>query len=107
VNWALITRRPSSIRVTALLTVPLNRVVGREFVPNEDMGEWTVHMDAPEGTSLEGTSEIAFKLLEELRIEVAQIAVGCGLRHDRWLADASISARRPIGERRTRGRDHH
>ena len=24
-------------------------MVGREFVPNEDMGEWTVHLDAPEG----------------------------------------------------------
>ena len=30
--------------VTALLTIPLNRMVGREFVPNEDMGEWTVHV---------------------------------------------------------------
>ena len=30
------------------------------------MGEWTVHVDAPEGTSLEGTSEVAFKLLDEL-----------------------------------------
>ena len=37
------------------LTFPLNRMVGRDFVPNEDMGEWTVHVDAPEGTSLEGT----------------------------------------------------
>jgi HAE1 family hydrophobic/amphiphilic exporter-1 len=52
--------------VTALLTIPLNRMVGREFVPTEDMGEWTVHVDAPEGTSLEGTSEVAFKLLDAL-----------------------------------------
>ena len=35
--------------VTFLMTFPLNRMVGRDFVPNEDMGEWTVHMDAPEG----------------------------------------------------------
>jgi HAE1 family hydrophobic/amphiphilic exporter-1 len=52
--------------VTALLAIPLNRMVGREFVPNEDMGEWTVHADAPEGTSLAGTAEIAFKLLEAI-----------------------------------------
>jgi multidrug efflux pump subunit AcrB len=56
-------------------------MVGREFVPNEDMGEWTIHVDSPEGTSLEGTSEIAFKLMDELSgIEgVAQIepSVGC------------------------------
>ena len=53
--------------VTFLLTFPLNRMVGREFVPTEDMGEWIIHADAPEGTSLEGTSEIAFKLLESLK----------------------------------------
>ena len=68
VNWAL--DHPGVIItisiVTALLTVPLNRMVGREFVPTEDMGEWTVHVDAPEGTSLEGTSEVAFKLLDAL-----------------------------------------
>ena len=68
-NWAL--DHPGIIIglsvVTALLTFPLNRMVGREFVPNEDMGEWIIHVDAPEGTSLEGTSEIAFKLLDELK----------------------------------------
>jgi HAE1 family hydrophobic/amphiphilic exporter-1 len=53
--------------VTALFTIPLNRMVGREFVPNEDMGEWTVHVDAPEGTSLAGTTEVAFKLLDDLK----------------------------------------
>jgi HAE1 family hydrophobic/amphiphilic exporter-1 len=67
--------------VTAALTVPLNRMVGREFVPNEDMGEWTVHMDAPEGTSLQGTSELAFKLLDEVKdIEgIAQIEPSIGV----------------------------
>jgi HAE1 family hydrophobic/amphiphilic exporter-1 len=68
VNWALDHANliiAISI-ITALLAIPLNRMVGREFVPNEDMGEWTVHADAPEGTSLAGTAEIAFKLLEEI-----------------------------------------
>ena len=56
-------------------------MVGREFVPNEDMGEWTIHLDAPEGTSLEGTTEVAFKLLKELSgIEgVAQIEPSIGV----------------------------
>jgi HAE1 family hydrophobic/amphiphilic exporter-1 len=53
--------------VTFLMTFPLNRMVGREFVPNEDMGEWTAHMDSPEGTSLEGTEELAFKVLKDLQ----------------------------------------
>ena len=54
VNWALdhSTAIIAISVVTVLLTIPLNRMVGREFVPNEDMGEWTVHADAPEGTSL-------------------------------------------------------
>jgi len=67
--------------VTALLAYPLNRMVGREFVPTEDMGEWIVHVDAPEGTSLEGTSDVAFKLMEELKgIEgVAQIEPSVGV----------------------------
>src|SRR5437762_795157 len=53
--------------VTFLLTFPLNRMVGRDFVPNEDMGEWTAHMDSPEGASLEGTEELAFRVLKDLQ----------------------------------------
>ena len=83
VNWAL--DHPGVIIgvsiVTFLLTFPLNRMVGREFVPNEDMGEWTIHVDAPEGTSLEGTSEIGFQLAREISgIEgVAQIIPSVGV----------------------------
>ena len=83
VNWAL--DHPTLIIavsvVTVLLTFPLNRMVGREFVPNEDMGDWTVHVDAPEGTSLEGTTEVSFKLLKEISgIEgVAQIEPSIGV----------------------------
>ncbi|HWW84562.1 MAG TPA: efflux RND transporter permease subunit [Vicinamibacterales bacterium] len=49
-----------------LFTFPLNRMVGRTFVPNEDMGEWTTHLDMPEGTSLEGSSEVAKTLVKEM-----------------------------------------
>jgi HAE1 family hydrophobic/amphiphilic exporter-1 len=68
--------------VAALSMIPLNYLVGREFVPNEDMGEWTIHLDAPEGTSLEGTGEVAFKLLKVLNgIEgVAQIEPSVGVQ---------------------------
>ena len=92
VNWALdhSTAIIAISVVTALLTIPLNRMVGREFVPNEDMGDWTVHVDAPEGTSLEGTTEIAFKLLKEISgIEGgADRAVDRRHRSGRQLADA-------------------
>ena len=83
VNWALdhSTAIIAISVVTALLTFPLNRMVGREFVPNEDMGEWTIHLDAPEGTSLAGTTEVAFALVKELEgIEgVAQIEPSIGV----------------------------
>jgi hydrophobic/amphiphilic exporter-1 (mainly G- bacteria), HAE1 family len=83
VNWAL--DRSSVIIgisvIAALAMIPLNYMIGREFVPNEDMGEWTIHLDAPEGTSLEGTTEVAFKLLRQLNgIEgVAQIEPSIGV----------------------------
>ena len=69
VHWAL--DHPGIIiaisAITFLLTFPLNRLVGRDFVPTEDMGEWTVHMDAPEGTALEGTEELAFRVLKDVQ----------------------------------------
>jgi HAE1 family hydrophobic/amphiphilic exporter-1 len=52
--------------IAFVMTFPLNRMVGRTFVPNEDMGEWTIHVDTPEGTSLEGSSIIAKNLVAEL-----------------------------------------
>ncbi len=68
VNWSL--DHPGVIvwvsAAVFLMTFPLNSMVGRTFVPDEDMGEWTIHMDAPEGTSLEGTSEMAKQLVKEL-----------------------------------------
>jgi HAE1 family hydrophobic/amphiphilic exporter-1 len=68
VNWAL-DHSSVIIAISAiafLMTFPLNRMVGREFAPDEDLGEWTIHMDAPEGTSLEGSQEMAFRLLKEV-----------------------------------------
>ena len=53
--------------IVLALMVPLNRIVGRTFIPSEDMGEFTVHVDTPQGTSLEGTTEIAKGIVNELR----------------------------------------
>ena len=105
VNWALDNSGVIiAISVVAALAVlPLNYMVGREFVPNEDMGEWTIHLDAPEGTSLDGTTDVAFKLLKELNgIEgVAQIEPSVGVSgpgsqsHIHFLCQAL-----PLGERK-------
>jgi len=52
--------------VLILLTYPLNRMIGRTFVPSEDMAEFTVHADTPQGTSIEGTTEIAQSVVREI-----------------------------------------
>ena len=113
-KWAL--DHPGLIIAIALVTAatmfPLNRMVGREFVPNEDMGEWVIHVDAPEGTSIDGTRDIAFLLLKELQgIEgVAEIEPSIGVSgpggnstHIHFLCQAL-----PMEERgTTQSRDHH
>ena len=67
--------------VVLALTIPLNRMIGREFVPNEDMGEFTVHVDTPQGTSLEGTTEIARGIMSEIGQQE-------GVSHVEYLAGA-------------------
>jgi len=67
-DWAL--AHPLAIlSVTVLvlgLTIPLNRMIGRTFIPAEDMGEFTAHIDTPQGTSLQGTKEIADQVVKEI-----------------------------------------
>jgi HAE1 family hydrophobic/amphiphilic exporter-1 len=41
-----------------LLAVPLNALVGRDWIPPDDQGEITVLLNLPEGTSLEATSRL-------------------------------------------------
>src|ERR687887_2041829 len=48
-------------------TFPLNTLVGRSFNPNEDMGEFTIHIDAPEGTAFDGMAEQVNNLAREMR----------------------------------------
>jgi HAE1 family hydrophobic/amphiphilic exporter-1 len=47
---------------TFALTFPLNSLVGRDFVPVDDQGEFQVVFDSPVGTSPEGTANIAMEL---------------------------------------------
>jgi HAE1 family hydrophobic/amphiphilic exporter-1 len=53
--------------VTFAFTFPLNRMVGRSFIPNDDIGELTLHIDTPEGTSPEGMADAARKVASEVR----------------------------------------
>jgi HAE1 family hydrophobic/amphiphilic exporter-1 len=69
VEWAL--AHPLAMLAASLvvfaMTFPLNRLVGRTFIPSEDMGQFIVHLDTPEGTSLTGTSDVARQLAGEVR----------------------------------------
>ncbi len=67
-RWAL--AHPRAIIAAAALvfaaTFPLNALVGREFIPNEDQGEFQVVVDGPEGTSLDGMTEIVLDLSRDI-----------------------------------------
>jgi HAE1 family hydrophobic/amphiphilic exporter-1 len=69
VEWAL--AHPFLIIGVAVvafgLTFPLNALVGRSFIPNEDMGEFTIHIDAPEGAALDGIAEQTNNLSRDIR----------------------------------------
>src|SRR6266700_1451184 len=47
---------------TFALTIPLNSLVGRDFIPPDDQGEFQVIFDSPVGTSPEGSANIAVEL---------------------------------------------
>jgi HAE1 family hydrophobic/amphiphilic exporter-1 len=44
----------------------LTRLVGRSFLPNEDMGDFQLVIDTPEGTSLSGTEKVVLDLTPQL-----------------------------------------
>jgi HAE1 family hydrophobic/amphiphilic exporter-1 len=44
----------------------LSRMVGRSFLPNEDMGEFQLVVDTPEGTSLKGMEKAVLDLTPQL-----------------------------------------
>jgi HAE1 family hydrophobic/amphiphilic exporter-1 len=52
---------------TFAMTFPLNRLVGRDFIPPDDQDELTMVFDSPVGTSLQGTARIATGLAERVQ----------------------------------------
>ncbi len=89
--------------VAVLLTVPLNRAIGRTFVPDEDMGQVTVHLDTPQGTSFEGTARIAKEVVSDLTgiegVAQLQYLVGAGrLNHIHLFAYLEPLDERTVGQ---------
>src|SRR5712692_5751578 len=52
---------------TFALTFPLNAMVGRDWIPPDDQSEFTVSMNWPEGTSIEGTSRQAVEIADRIK----------------------------------------
>jgi HAE1 family hydrophobic/amphiphilic exporter-1 len=50
-----------------LCVIPLNRVVGRDFIPADDQGEFVIHADLPEGVSIEEVMRIGRETEAKLR----------------------------------------
>jgi HAE1 family hydrophobic/amphiphilic exporter-1 len=55
--------------VIFLLTIPLNALVGRDWIPPDDQGEITAILNLPEGTSLDATA----RLVTEIAGEIAKL----------------------------------
>jgi HAE1 family hydrophobic/amphiphilic exporter-1 len=75
-GWAL-HRRPvvvataAVLLVLSLLTLPLN-LIGQEYAPNEDGGQFTITTEMPPGTSLEGNRD-AMAVVERKLLEMPEV----------------------------------
>jgi HAE1 family hydrophobic/amphiphilic exporter-1 len=67
-RWSLDHRRMvlAGALGTFLLAVPLNALVGRDWIPPDDQGEITVLLNLPEGTSLEATSRLTTEIATKI-----------------------------------------
>jgi HAE1 family hydrophobic/amphiphilic exporter-1 len=65
-EWALDHRALVALGALGVfaLTIPLNGLVGRDFIPADDQNEFQAIFDAPVDSSLEGTAAIAKELAE-------------------------------------------
>jgi HAE1 family hydrophobic/amphiphilic exporter-1 len=49
-----------------LLTIPLNLVVGRDWIPPDDQSELSLSLNLPEGTSLDATARLTREIAERI-----------------------------------------
>src|SRR4029079_6335456 len=48
-------------------TFVFGKLIGRSFLPNEDMGDFQLVIDTPEGTSLQGTEKVVLDLTPQIK----------------------------------------
>jgi HAE1 family hydrophobic/amphiphilic exporter-1 len=68
-EWSMAHRKSMVALSVAVMfsTVPLFMMVGKNFVPTDDRGEFQVAVRAPEGTSLAATTTIAERIARDIR----------------------------------------
>ena len=68
-RWAMSHRRAvvAGCLLVALSAIPLAMFIGKDFLPQDDRGEFEVLVRAPAGSSLEGTESIIGEVEEELK----------------------------------------
>jgi HAE1 family hydrophobic/amphiphilic exporter-1 len=68
-EWSMAHRKSMvAISIAVMIsTVPLFMMVGKNFVPTDDRGEFQVSVRAPEGTSLAATTTIAERIARDIR----------------------------------------
>jgi hydrophobic/amphiphilic exporter-1 (mainly G- bacteria), HAE1 family len=106
-TWAMSHRAfVAGVAVVVLLSsVPLFIVAPKNFMPQEDQGEFEINLRAPEGTSLEATELIVNRIASAVRAQVPEVeftlaTIGGDQSKTRNLASVYVRLR-PL-ERRTR-----
>ena len=100
-EWSL-DHRGVIVAVSALVFASsffLSRMVGRSFLPNEDMGEFQLVIDTPEGTSLAGTEKAVLALTPQL-LHVPGIAHVMPTIFERVNHSHIFIQLKPLGERK-------
>ena len=77
----------------------LSRMVGRSFLPNEDMGEFQLVIDTPEGTSLKGMEKVVLDLTPQL-LAVPGVAHAMPTIFERVNHSHIFIQLKPLGERK-------
>jgi HAE1 family hydrophobic/amphiphilic exporter-1 len=104
-DWAMAHRAAVAIVAVLVLasSVPLFMVANKNFLPQDDQGEFEINLRAPEGTSLEGTELMTNRIAAAVRRRVPEVdytlaTIGGDQARTRNLASVYVRLK-PLDER--------
>src|SRR5262249_2551751 len=101
-EWSL-DHRAAVVAISAVVfasTFVLSKMIGRSFLPNEDMGEFQLVIDTPEGTSLAGMEKTVLALTPQL-LQIEGIAHVMPTIFERVNHSHIQITLKPVGERKS------